>query len=416
LGVVSYRECMIDESKIAERFAGLGPELNERQRRLWAATEARSHGRGGIAAVSRATGISEDTVGRGIKELAAGVRLEPGQVRRRGAGRRALTVSDPSLLGDLERLVDPDTRGDPESPLRWSSKSLGKLAGALIDAGHQVSDRTVGKLLRGLGFRLHANQKTREGTDHPDRDAQFRHINETVKTALEAGEPTISVDTKKRELIGDFKAVGREYEPTGRPVAVRCHDFKDKDLGHAIPYGVYDVKANEGMVSVGVTNDTSTFAVNSIRAWWEHLGRQRYPNATCLTITADGGGSNSSRTRLWKVELQRLADELGLSIRVCHFPPGTSKWNKIEHRMFSFVSLNWRGKPLESLQVIIDLIGSTTTSTGLKVYARVDPGEYVKGIKVTDADLAAVNIVRDDFHPDWNYEIKPTPITALITS
>jgi hypothetical protein len=407
---------MIDESRIAERFAGLGSELNERQRRIWAATEARSHGRGGIAAVARATGISEDTVGRGIKELREGVRLEAGQVRRRGAGRRALTVSDPSLLVDLQGLVDPDTRGDPESPLRWSSKSLGKLASALVDAGHQVSDRTVGKLLKGLGFRLHANQKTREGTDHPDRDAQFRHVNETVKTALEAGEPTISVDTKKRELIGDFKAVGREYEPTGRPVQVRCHDFKDKDLGHAIPYGVYDVKANEGMVSVGVTNDTSAFAVNSIRAWWEHLGAQRYPDATCLTITADGGGSNSSRTRLWKTELQRLADELGLSIRVCHFPPGTSKWNKIEHRMFSFVSLNWRGKPLESLQVIIDLIGSTTTSTGLKVYARVDAGEYVKGIKVTDAELATVNIVRDGFHPDWNYEIKPKLTTALITS
>jgi Rhodopirellula transposase DDE domain len=300
--------------------------------------------------------------------------------------------------------------------LRWSSKSLGKLASALVDAGHQVSDRTVGKLLKGLGLRLHAHQKTREGTDHPDRDAQFRHANETVKTALEAGEPTISVDTKERELIGDFKAVGREYEPTGRPVQVRCHDFKDKDLGHAIPDGVYDVKANEGMVSVGVTNDTSAFAVNSIRAWWEHLGAQRYPDATCLTITADGGGSNSRRTRLWKTELQRLADELGLSIRVCHFPPGTSKRIKIGHRMFSFVSLNWRGKPLESLQVIIDLIGSTTTSTGLKVYARVDPGEYVKGIKVTDAELATVNIVRDGFHPDWNYEIKPKLTTALITS
>jgi len=407
---------MIDESKIAERFAGLGPELNERQRRLWAATEARACGRGGIAAVSRATGISEDTVGRGIKELRSGVRLEPGQVRRRGAGRPALTASDPTLLEDLERLVDPDTRGDPESPLRWSSKSLGKLAGALLDAGHEVSDRTVGKLLRGLGFRLHANQKTREGASHPDRDAQFRHINETVRTALEAGEPTISVDTKKRELVGDFKAVGREYEPTGRPVEVRTHDFKDTDLGHAIPYGVYDVKANEGMVSVGVTNDTSTFAVNSIRAWWQHLGAQRYPEATRLTITADGGGSNSSRTRLWKVELQRLADELGMAIRVCHFPPGTSKWNKIEHRMFSFVSLNWRGKPLESLQVIIDLISATTTSTGLKVYARLDPGEYVKGIKVTDAELADVNIVRDEFHPDWNYEIQPDPTTAVITS
>jgi Rhodopirellula transposase DDE domain len=407
---------MIDEAKIAERFAGLGPELNERQRRIWAATEARSHGRGGIVAVSRATGISEDTIGRGIKELREGVRLEPGQVRRRGAGRPALTVSDPTLLGDLERLVDPDTRGDPMSPLRWSSKSLGKLAGALVGAGHEVSDRTVGKLLRGLGFRLHANQKTREGKDHPDRDAQFRHINETVKTALVAGEPTISVDAKKRELVGDFKAVGREYEPTGRPVEVRTHDFKDKDLGHAIPFGVFDMKANEGMVSVGVTNDTSAFAVNSIRAWWTHLGRARYPDATCLTITADGGGSNSSRTRLWKTELQKLADELQLAIRVCHFPPGTSKWNKIEHRMFSYVSLNWRGKPLESLQVIIDLIGSTTTSTGLKVYARLDPGGYAKGIKVSDAELAAVNIVRDSFHPDWNYTINPRPTTAVITS
>jgi len=405
---------MIDESKIAERFAGLGPELNERQRRLWAASEARACGRGGIAAVARATGISEDTVGRGIKELRAGLRLEPGQVRRRGAGRRALTVSDPGLLGDLERLVDPATRGDPCSSLRWSSKSLGKLAGALVAAGHEVSDRSVGKLLKGLGFRLHANQKTREGADHADRDAQFRHIEETVAAAIAAGEPTISVDTKKRELVGDFKAVGREYEPTGRPVEVRTHDFKDKDLGHAIPYGVYDLNANEGMVSVGVTNDTSTFAVNSIRAWWEHLGRARYPEAGALTITADGGGSNSSRTRLWKVELQKLADELGLVIRICHFPPGTSKWNKIEHRMFSFVSLNWRGKPLESLEVIIDLIGSTTTSTGLKVYARLDPGEYVKGVKVTDAELAAVNIVRSKFHPDWNYEIRPT--TALILS
>jgi len=339
--------------------------------------------------------------------------LEAGQVRRRGAGRPALTVSDPTLLGDLQRLVDPDTRGDPESPLRWCSKSLGKIAGALMEAGHQISDRSAGKLLRGLGFRLHANQKTREGKDHPDRDAQFRHINETTRAALAAHQPVISVDTKKRELIGDFKAVGREWEPTGRPVEVRCHDFKDKDLGHAIPYGVLDIEANEGMVSVGVTNDTSAFAVNSIRAWWQHLGAKRYPKAETLTITADGGGSNSSRTRLWKTELQKLANELGLAIRVCHFPPGTSKWNKIEHRMFSFVSLNWRGRPLETLQVIIDLLGSTTTSTGLKVYARVDPGEYEKGIKVTDAELAAVNIVRDELRPDWNYTIHPHPPTAI---
>jgi hypothetical protein len=414
--VGAYREGMIDESQIAERYRGLGPELNERQRRLWAASEARSCGPGGIAAVVRATEISKNTVQRGIAELREGTRLHPGRVRRAGAGRPRLTESDPELLEALEALVDPDTRGDPCSPLRWSSKSLQKIAGALVATGHQISDRSAGKLLRGLGFRLHANQKTREGKDHPDRDAQFRHINETARAALAASEPTISVDTKKRELVGDFKAIGREYEPTGRPVEVRCHDFKDKDLGHAIPYGVYDMKANEGMVSVGVTNDTSAFAVNSIRAWWQHLGKKRYPNAETLTITADGGGSNSSRTRLWKTELQKLANELQIAIRVCHFPPGTSKWNKIEHRMFSFVSLNWRGKPLESLEVIIDLIASTTTSTGLKVYARLDPGAYEKAIKVTDQELAAVNIERDQFHPDWNYTIHPTHKGPLINS
>jgi Rhodopirellula transposase DDE domain len=309
----------------------------------------------------------------------------------------------------LEALVDPDTRGDPMSPLRWTTKSLMKLAGALSGSGHTVSDSTVGKLLRGPGYRLQANVKTREGADHPDRDAQFAEINETARAALGAGQPVISIDTKKRELVGDFKAVGREHEPTGKPVQVRTHDFKDKQLGHAIPYGVYDIAANEGMVSVGVAKDTSQFAVASILAWWQHLGKARYPDATTLTITADGGGSNSSRTRLWKTELQRLADEIGLAIRVCHFPPGTSKWNMIEHRMFSFVSINWRGKPLESLQVIIDLIASTTTTSGLKVYARLDPGEYEKGIKVTDAQLAAVNIARHDFHGDWNYTIRPNP-------
>jgi hypothetical protein len=412
--VVSYREGMIDESKIAERYQALGPELNERQRRLWAASEARSHGRGGIAAVVRATGISKNTVVRGIAEVRAGERLDAGRVRRPGAGRPQLTESDPGLIAALEALVDPDTRGDPQSPLVWCSKSLQKIAGALVDAGHQISDRSAGKLLRGRGFRLHANVKTREGKDHPDRDAQFRHLNEAAREALEAGEPVISVDAKKRELVGDFKNNGREWEPAGRPVEVRCHDFKDKDLGHAIPYGVYDIKQNEGMVSVGVTNDTSAFAVNSIRAWWQHLGRQRYPDAQTLTITADGGGSNSSRTRLWKTELQKLANEIAIPIRVCHFPPGTSKWNKIEHRLFSYVSLNWRGRPLESLEVIIDLIAATTTSTGLKVYARHDPGEYEKGIKVTDAELASVNIVRDEFHPDWNYTIHPIPRDPLI--
>ena len=268
---------------------------------------------------------------------------------------------------------------------------MGKLAGALSAVGHQVSDRSVGKLLKRLGFRLHANHKTREGADHPDRDAQFRHISHTAAAALAAGEPVISIDAKKRELVGDFKAVGREWEPTGRPVKVRTHDFKDEELGHAIPYGVYDVGADQGMISVGISNETSQFAANSIRTWWQHLGKPRYPSAKTLTITADSGGANGSRRRLWKVELQRLADELGLAIRVCHFPPGTSKWNKIEHRLFSFVSINWRGRPLESLAVIIDLITSTTTSTGLNVYARLDPGEYVKGIEVKDAELAAVN-------------------------
>ena len=407
---------MIDESKIAERYRSLGPELNERQRRLWAASEARSHGRGGVAAVVRATGISKNTVVRGVAELRAGTHLDAGRVRRAGAGRPRLTDSDPELVGALEALVAPATRGDPQSPLRWCSKSLAKIAEALVAAGHQVSDRSVGKLLRGLGFRLHANQKTREGKQHPDRDAQFGHINKTAQAALTAGEPVISVDAKKRELVGDFKAVGREWEPTGQPVEVRCHDFKDKDLGHAIPYGVLDLAANEGFVSVGVTNDTSAFAVNSIRAWWQSLGRQRYPNATVLTITADGGGSNSSRTRLWKTELQKLADELQIAICVRHFPPGTSKWNKIEHRLFSYVSLNWRGRPLESLQVIIDLISATTTSTGLKVYARLDPRDYEKGIKISDAELAAVNIVGDAFHPDWNYTIHPTRNDPLILS
>jgi hypothetical protein len=311
---------------------------------------------------------------------------------------------------DLERLVDPVTRGDPESPLRWTSKSGAKLAEALRELGHDVVDRTVLRLLKASGYSLQANKKTREGASHPDRDAQFAHINKTVAEATASGQPVISVDTKKRELVGDFKAVGRELEPKGVPVEVRGHDFKDKQLGHAIPYGVYDLTADEGWMSVGITRDTATFAVNAILSWWEHLGRERYPDATTLTITADSGGSNSPRTRLWRVELQRLADETGLQIRVCHFPPGTSKWNKIEHRMFSFVSLNWRGKPLESLEVIINLIAGTTTTTGLKVYAQLDDRDYPKGVEVTDEQLAAVNITRDPFHGEWNYTVTPSLI------
>jgi transposase len=386
--------------------------LDERGRRLWAAAEARSAGRGGIAAVVRATGISESTVLRGLGDLASGEVLEAGRVRRAGAGGRPIAESDPQIVEDLERLVDPVTRGDPESPLRWTSKSAAKLAGALREMGHEVVDRTVLRLLKAQGYSLQANKKTREGASHPDRDAQFAHINETVAAAVAAGQPVISVDTKKRELVGDFKAVGRELEPKGRPVEVRGHDFKDKELGHAIPYGVYDLIADEGWVSVGITRDTSTFAVNAILSWWEHLGKQRYPEATTLTITADSGGSNSPRTRLWRVELQRLADQTGLQIQVCHFPPGTSKWNKIEHRMFSFVSLNWRGKPLESLEVIINLIATTTTTTGLKVYARLDDRDYPKGVEVTDQQLAAVNITRHSFHGDWNYSITPSLIKS----
>jgi hypothetical protein len=381
--------------------------LDERGRRLWAAAEARSAGHGGITAVVRATGISESTVLRGLKDLDDGEVLAAGRVRKPGAGQVPILEREPRLWEDLDRLVDPVTRGDPESPLRWTSKSGAKLAEALRGMGHEVVDRTVLRLLKANGYRLQANKKTREGASHPDRDAQFAHISQTAAAAIAAGQPVISVDTKKRELVGDFKAVGREFEPTGEPVEVRGHDFKDKQLGHAIPYGVYDLSADEGWVSVGITRDTATFAVNSILSWWQHLGKARYPQATSLTITADCGGSNSSRTRLWKLELQRLADETGLQIVVCHFPPGTSKWNKIEHRMFSFISLNWRGKPLESREAIIELIAGTTTTTGLKIYAQLDDREYEKGVTVSDEQLAAVNLSRETFHGEWNYSVTP---------
>ena len=382
--------------------------LDERSRRRWAAAEARSAGRGGIAAVVRATDISESTVRRGLEELDSQERVAAGRVRRPGGGRVPILEREPGLAEDLERLVDPVTRGDPQSPLRWTSKSAAKLAGALGGLGHRVSDRTVLRLLKAMGYSLQANQKTREGAQHPDRDAQFEHINRTVAEAIAAGQPVISVDTKKRELIGDFKAVGREFEPKGRPVEVRGHDFKDEELGHAIPYGVYDLTADEGWVSVGITNDTAQFAVNSILGWWEHLGSERYPDASTLVITADCGGSNSNRTRLWKRELGRLADATGLRIVVCHFPPGTSKWNRIEHRLFSFLSLNWRGKPLISHEVIISLIAATTTSMGLKVYAQLDDRDYPKGVTVTDAQLAGVSITRDTFHGEWNYTVSPS--------
>ena len=396
----------VAEAKVAERWRLFGPECDERRGRLWAASEAKTHGPGGVALAARVTGLSEESVRRGVAELESGERLERGQVRRAGGGRRPVIEADPSVLEDLDQLIDPATRGDPESPLRWTSKSLGKLRGALVGMGHEISERTLGKLLKAQGFRLQANQKTREGSQHPDRDAQFEHINETVKAALAERQPVISIDCKKKELVGDYKNGGCEWEPSGKPVQVQDHDFPDPEVPKAVPYGVYDIANNEGYVSVGLSAETAQFSLASIRAWWEHLGRERFPNAKRLVITADCGGGNSPRVHLWKVELQRFADEAGLVLELCHFPPGTSKWNKVEHRLFSFISLNWRGRPLESNQVILDLIASTTTNTGLKVYTRLDPAVYTK-VKVTKEQLAAVNITRHDWHPEWNYRISP---------
>jgi hypothetical protein len=398
---------VVDEVAIGEKFRALAGELNERQRRLWAASEARAAGRGGIAATARATGISVPTVRKGIAELESGERLEAGRVRRRGGGRRALTDTDPTLLEDLERLVSESCRGDPESLLVWTSRSVRHLAAALREQGHAVHFTTVAKLLGLLGYSLQANVKTREGASHPDRDAQFEHINTVAQAAVAVGQPVISVDTKKKELVGDFKNAGREWRPKGEPELVRVHDFKDKQLGKAVPYGVYDIAANQGWVSVGIDHDTAQFAVNSIRSWWQQLGRERYPNATRLQITADCGGSNGNRVRLWKVELQRLADETGLEIGVCHFPPGTSKWNRIEHRLFSYITVNWRGKPLHTLETVVNLISGTTTSTGLEVYARLDDGSYPDKIRVPDDEIQAVDLHGDPFHPEWNYTIKP---------
>jgi Rhodopirellula transposase DDE domain len=399
--------CVADELAIGDKFRALAGELNERQRRLWAASEARAAGRGGVAATARATGMSVPTIRKGIAELGSGERLAPGRVRRSGGGRKRLTETAPGLLMDLERLIDADSRGDPESLLGWTSKSVRHLAEGLGELGHRVHFTTVALLLRGLGYSLQANAKTREGRQHPDRDAQFRHINAVAKRAVARGQPVISVDTKKKELVGDFKNHGREWRPKGEPELVRVHDFKDKELGKAVPHGVYDIGSDQGWVTVGVDHDTAQFAVNSIRAWWEHLGQPRYPNATRLQITADCGGSNGNRTRLWKVELQKLADETELDIAVCHFPPGTSKWNRIEHRLFSFITMNWRGKPLVSVETIINLISATTNRNGLEVYARLDPASYPDKIKITDAELNAVNLRGNKFHPEWNYTIKP---------
>ena len=399
---------MIDASPIRERFAALSPHLSERERRLLAASEARAAGYGGIAAVSAATGIAPSTIGRGLKELAAPVRLDSDRVRRPGGGRKKLLATDATLLADLLALVEPDARGDPMSPLRWTCKSLSRLTASLVAQGHRIGRTVVGELLHQQKFSLQANRKTREGDSHPDRNAQFVHINDCVKTALAAGEPVISVDTKKKELVGDFKNAGRDWRPQGEPEEVRVHDFLIKELGRAVPYGIYDLAANAGWVSVGMNHDTAAFAVQTIRRWWGEVGRVCYPHATQLTITADGGGSNGSRLRLWKQELQRLACELGIAIVVHHLPPGTSKWNKIEHRLFSFITMNWKATPLVSYRVIVDLISATTTDTGLTVRCELDSHAYPKGIAVSDREMAALNIERDAFHGEWNYTIWPT--------
>ena len=398
---------MIDSDAIRERFTSLSPHLDERGRRLFAATEANSAGYGGIAAVTRITGIAASTIGRGLGELAQNVGLEAGRLRRPGGGRKPLVAKDPGLLPALLALVEPTARGDPMSALRWTCKSLRRLAAELTALGHPVSHTVVGELLTQQKFSLQANRKTREGGDHPDRDAQFLHIDQSVADALAAKQPVISVDTKKKELVGDFKNAGREWRPKGRPDQVRVHDFLIKELGRAVPYGIYDLAANAGWVSVGMDNDTAAFSVQTIRRWWYSVGRVRYPDAKSLVITADGGGSNGSRVRLWKRELHRLASEIGIDIMVHHLPPGTSKWNKIEHRLFSYISQNWRAKPLVSYRVIVELIGATTTNSGLEVRCELDTNAYPKGIAVSDAEFDAINMTRAEFHGEWNYTIHP---------
>ena len=399
---------MKEQEAIKERYARVAGVLDERSRRAVAASEALALGWGGITAVSRATGLSRTAIRLGIAELTGAVpRAAPGRVRRPGGGRKKTVAIDPTVRDDLERLVEPATRGDPESPLRWTCKSVRKLAVALRGLGHRVSHQWVAAALRDLGYSLQGNRKTREGSGHPDRDAQFAHINAAAEAFIAAGEPVISVDTKKKELVGDFKNGGREWQPTGTPEDVRVHDFVLPELGRVSPYGVYDLAANAGWVTVGIDHDTAAFAVASIRRWWHGPGRARYPQARRLLITADGGGSNGSRVRLWKWELQRLADETGLTISVCHFPPGTSKWNKIEHRLFSFITQNWRGKPLTSYAVILSLIAATTTTTGLTVESYLDTTPYPPGRKVSDAEMATLRLQRDAFHGEWNYTIAP---------
>jgi transposase len=392
---------------IGSKFQGLSDDLAERARRRWAAVEAVSLGRGGISVVSVATGIARSTIRRGVRELNTGEALPIGRQRRAGAGRKRKEAVHPGIQAALERLVEPESRGDPQSPLRWTCKSTRRLAGELTAQGYPVGPTTVRHLLKEAGYSLQANRKTREGTSHPDRDAQFRYINRRVQSQQRHEQPAISVDTKKKETLGNLKNAGRTWRPKGKPREVDTHDFPDPRKGKAVPYGVYDLRHNEAWVSVGVSSDTAEFAVEAIRCWWKRLGHRRHRRARRLLITADSGGSNASRNRLWKIALQQLSDRTGLEIEVCHFPPGTSKWNKIEHRLFCHVTRNWRGQPLETCEIVVNLIGSTTTKTGLKVHAALDPGTYKKGRKVSDAELAQVNLTRSRFHGEWNYVIRP---------
>ena len=396
---------------LSRKFDVLTRVLDERTRRLVAAAEASAIGHGGVTLVAQASGLSRGTIIRGIAELKTAPKPARGQrIRRKGAGRKRTVDQDVTLKRDLEALVEPVTRGHPETPLRWTCKSVRQLAAELQRMGHQTSHRMVAELLHQMDYSLQANRKTVEGSSHPDRDAQFQHISHKIREFQADHQPVISVDTKKKELVGDFKNSGRELRPKGDPEKVRVHDFVIPELGRAAPYGVYDVTQNAGWVSVGVDHDTAAFAAQSIRRWWESMGSEAYPQAAKLLITADSGGSNGARVRLWKLELQKLADETGLEISISHLPPGTSKWNKIEHRLFSLISQNWRGKPLVSHQVIVNLIAATTTKTGLRVRAEVDPGKYPKGVKVSDKEVASIRIERDQFHGEWNYAIFPRSV------
>jgi len=397
------------EVAVRQRFAAVNSTLNERQRRIWAAAEAKELGYGGISTVTRATGISRRAIYVALREMANHLVAMPRErIRRPGGGRKLLTTTQPGIGCALDALVEPTSRGDPMSPLRWTCLSVRRLAAELQRQGFQIGRQQIADLLHEMGYSLQANRKTREGAEHPDRNAQFEYINRQVKAFQRRGQPVISVDTKKKELVGDFRNVGREWRPRGQPQEVRTHDFQDDDLGKVIPYGVYDLTHNEAWVSVGIDHDTAEFAVASIRRWWRTMGTKRFPHATRLLITADSGGSNGARSRLWKVALQRFADKTGLQVSVCHFPPGTSKWNKIEHRLFCQITRNWRGQPLLSREIIVQLIGRTTTQAGLKVKASLDRRTYIQGIKITDSELSQVCLQPAAFHGDWNYAIRPT--------